>query len=86
MIPPTFGGKNMPVTVQRMTMMPGDRPERVEVVIADAPTRQDATVWIKARLAFSARPDEKIALVAQALLEQIENIVDEAKRAAKAPA
>jgi hypothetical protein len=68
-----------------MMLIPGDRPERVEILIADAPNRDDATVWIKAQFAFRARPDQKIAVMTQEALDELQNLIDEGKKAAQAP-
>jgi hypothetical protein len=75
----------MPVTVQRMTLMPADRPDHVEILIGDASSRDEATVWIKARFAFQARPDQKLAVLVQDALDRLQNLIDEGKKAAQAP-
>jgi hypothetical protein len=73
----------MPVKISRLTVH-GD-PKEVELVISDNPARKNATVWIRARFPFEQfTPQERFAVLAQNVIDELQQLADQAKKNAQA--
>jgi hypothetical protein len=75
----------MPVKIKKLGFEAGSMPGMVHVVLSDAETKEDAQIWISARFPLERRSDDKLAVIAQEALRELQNLIDEGIEAAKAP-
>ena len=75
----------MSTQIQSLKFLPGSHPQSVEIVLADAANEEKAQIWITARFSFEGRSDNKLAVLAQEALRQLQILIDEGIDAAKAP-
>jgi len=73
------------IEIKHLAFRPGSHPKRAEFVLADADSEENAQVWIQGRFPIEARSDDKIAVLAQEVLRELQRLADVGIKAAKAP-
>jgi hypothetical protein len=72
----------MTVTVHKAIFSPTSHPRNAELWLSDREAGSDAKVLIRARFEFEAKGDQKRSLLVVKALDQLHNIVGEAREAA----
>ncbi len=73
------------VRIREFGLLTGTLPGPVGFVLSDAADEENAQVWITARFELQSRTDDKLAVIAQAALHELQRLIDEGIEAAKAP-
>ena len=74
------------VRIREFSLLAGTLPGPVGFVLSDATDEENAQVWITARFDLPMRGDDKLAVIAQAALRELQRLADEGIEIAKAPA
>ena len=73
------------VRIREFSLLAGTLPGQVGFVLSDTADEENAQVWITARFDLPSRSDDKLAVIAQAALHELQRLIDEGIEAAKAP-